>query len=108
MKLAAAEPRMHLSSSNFFDREEVKFSLIIMPLHASLTHSTKLWNVSLLQQLNASCNSSSVPVMGVSSDQLKHSGLQLASLQQDALASSLNVMDSRPCSYVLQYIHVLT
>ncbi|CAL9066485.1 basic helix-loop-helix protein 79-like isoform X3 [Musa acuminata AAA Group] len=63
MKLAAAEPRMHLSSSNFFDREE----------------------------LNAPCNSSSVPVMGVTSDQLKHSGLQLASLQQDALASCLDV-----------------
>ncbi|CAL9079697.1 unnamed protein product [Musa textilis] len=49
MKLAAAEPRMHLGSSYFFDREE---------------------------QLNACCNSSSVPAMGVSSDQLKLSGLQ--------------------------------
>ncbi|RWW41116.1 hypothetical protein BHE74_00053417 [Ensete ventricosum] len=78
MKLAAADPRMHLSGSNFFDGEEV----------SSLSNHYAAARVSFLQQLNASCNSSSVPVMGVSPDQLNLSGLLLPSLQQDALNSS--------------------
>ncbi|RRT67553.1 hypothetical protein B296_00036579 [Ensete ventricosum] len=86
MRLAAADPRMHLSGSNFFDGEEV----------SSLSNHYAAARVSFLQQLTASCNSSSVPVMGVSPDQLNLSGLQLPSLQQDALASCLGVMDSRP------------
>ncbi|KAJ8465424.1 hypothetical protein OPV22_027976 [Ensete ventricosum] len=87
MRLAAADPRMHLSGSNFFDGEEV----------SSLSNHYAAARVSFLQQLNASCNSSSVPVMGVSPDQLNLSGLLLPSLQQDALCSSY-VLQTHTCS----------
>ncbi|WOL03856.1 transcription factor bHLH63 [Canna indica] len=77
MKLAAVNPGVHFNGSNFIERE-----------------------------LNLSCNSSSIPVIGVpQNDQLDLSGLQLDSLQPPNSCSALNLALNSPESVLQRSIN---